>query len=866
MGVKKIGKYMIALLSGIIYLVLSSTPVHAAVQPLGQVYGGDGEPKYDFTVYTQTKNKQLLDWAICGNRYLIPPDPDDLVTYDQYYLYEGAEKFRNRNDGSNGNPSSTGKGNNLYKNLDQIVASWFAISEDSDVLMDYYRNTVFNGVTPNDVINQSFSDYKKKNSKFEKYADLEAFRYATAQNIAWYFTDGITPGKYYTNTTFSNKVFDFSKNTANKATQTSAFALNVQIIDQNGNAVNTQNPLVIDSTTRTSGTFELTGYDYPVRADLTNMPYTLIDAATNTELTNMASSADKNNGKTINYILKNKKYYVKLKDGASIESIPNLNLSYLRLKKAYFYVPVKSPTWPAANYQALLTWQVEKVDLSIPFKVEVKETQVEGEKKWQDYNNKFNTRPDKITINLLKDGQVYKQQEVSKETNWKYQFDHLPLGPTYTITEEPVANYTPTIVGNDITNTYVNTEKVNKTGHKIWDDLDNQYNTRPDHLTFVLYQNNKEIARQTVKPDESGNWSYAFNDLPKYDENGDEYKYRVSEVQVGGYSTSTKNDANGVNFVNKLRLTDVAGEKKWNDLNNHYQLRPEKITVRLYQNNKEFAHQEVSAQTNWAYHFSNLPLQNKSGKNYTYTVKEDPVPGYEAVLDGTTITNNLLLTAIKGEKKWDDQNNAANLRPTQIVVELLQNGTKIQEQVIKPDSNGNWSYTFDNLLKQDQNGKDYVYTVNEQKVPYYTTTIDGTTITNTLKLTEIKGEKQWIDSDDQAGMRPKEITIWLVRDGKRLEKQVIQAGSNGKWTYAFTNLPVNDADGKVYTYTIEEEPVDNYTTAIDGTTIINTFKPNGVLPDTGGRYKQSMIYVGLAIVIVAIVSGIVYAIKSRKEW
>lgn len=135
-----------------------------------------------------------------------------------------------------------------------------------------------------------------------------------------------------------------------------------------------------------------------------------------------------------------------------------------------------------------------------------------------------------------------------------------------------------------------------------------------------------------------------------------------------------------------------------------------------------------------------------------------------------------------------------------------------------------------------------------------------------MKLTEIKGEKQWIDSDDQAGMRPKEITIWLVRDGKRLEKQVIQAGSNGKWTYAFTNLPVNDADGKVYTYTIEEEPVDNYTTAIDGTTIINTFKPNGVLPDTGGRYKQSMIYVGLAIVIVAIVSGIVYAIKSRKEW
>lgn len=853
MGVKKIGKYMIALLSVIIYLVLSSTPVHAAVKPLGRYYGGDN---IDLGVYTKTLQKKFYTWTNCGDHDMMPPDDDNryLVTYDQYDFYEGLEQYKSRG-------TKPGK---LYSNRDALVAAWFALSEDSDVLLDYYRDTVFGGKTPNDIFDSSFSTFKRGEREFTAAGgNEENFRYNSAQTITWYYANGYDIGRWYTKTNFSQKALDFSKKYP--VSEETARALNVQIIDSNNQTVNNQNPLKVDSATRLTDSFRLTGYGYPVRADLTNMPYKIIDSS-GKELVNKASSTDQKKGKIYVYILPNQEYRVEVKEGTNLETIPNLNLSYLRMINAYYYLPVAYSDGDYRQFQHMLGWKIEKVDLSIPFKVEVKETQVEGEKKWQDYNNKFNTRPDKITINLLKDGHVYKQQEVSKETNWKYQFDHLPLGPTYTITEEPVANYTPTIVGNDITNTYVNTEKVNKTGHKIWDDLDNQYNTRPDHLTFVLYQNNKEIARQTVKPDESGNWSYAFNDLPKYDENGDEYKYRVSEVQVGGYSTSTKNDANGVNFVNKLRLTDVAGEKKWNDLNNHYQLRPEKITVRLYQNNKEFAHQEVSAQTNWAYHFSNLPLQDKSGKTYTYTVKEDPVPGYEAVLDGTTITNNLLLTAIKGEKKWDDQNNAANLRPTQIVVELLQNGTKIQEQTIKPDSNGNWSYTFDNLLKQDQNGKDYVYTVNEQKVPYYTTTIDGTTITNTLKLTEIKGEKQWIDSDDQAGMRPKEITIWLVRDGKRLEKQVIQAGSNGKWTYAFTNLPVNDADGKVYTYTVEEEPVDNYTTAIDGTTIINTFKPNGVLPDTGGRYKQSMIYVGLAIVIVAMVSGIVYAIKSRKEW
>ncbi|WP_297077568.1 Cna B-type domain-containing protein [uncultured Enterococcus sp.] len=855
MRTKKIWIFFISVFSAILFINSSTTSAHAAAKPLGQFYGGDN---IDLGVYIKTKQFKFYTWTICGDHSLMPPDDDRSypVTYDQYDLYEGISQFKNRKN----------SGPELFKSKDKIVASWFALSLDSDVLMDYYRDSFFGGKTPNDVEKSSFETYKKIQPYFSQGKE-ENFIYNSAQSISWAYTNPgrVTFGQYYKKTPYSQKAYDFSKSFP--IPEETARGLNIRIVDQSGAEVNNQNPLKVDSSTLLTDPFQLTGTtkEYPVRADLTGMPYTIIDASGKT-LKNYASTADKASGKIYNYLLPGQEYRVKVNVGTNLQSIPNLNLSYLRLKEAYYYLPVAYSDGNYNDFQHMLGWKIEKVDLSILFKVEVKETQVEGEKKWQDYNNKFNTRPDKITINLLKDGQVYKQQEVSKETNWKYQFEHLPLGPTYTITEEPVTGYTPTIVGNDITNTYVNTEKINKTGHKIWEDLDNQYNTRPDHLTFVLYQNDKAIDRQTVKPDASGNWSYAFNDLPKYDENGDEYKYRVSEVQVGGYSTSTKTDANGVNFVNKLRLTDVTGEKKWNDLNNQYQLRPEKIIVRLYQNDKEFAHQEVSSQTNWTYHFSNLPLQDKSGKNYTYTVNEDQVSGYEAVIDGTTITNNLLLTVIKGEKKWDDQNNAANLRPTQIVVELLQNGTKIKEQIVKADSNGSWSYTFDNLLKQDQNGKDYVYTVNEQKVPYYTTTIDGTKITNTLKLTEIKGEKHWIDSDNQAGMRPKEITIWLVREGKRLEKQVIRAGNNGKWTYGFINLPINDENGKTYTYTIEEEPVDNYTTAIDGTTIINTFKSNGVLPDTGGRYKQSMIYVGLAIVIVAVISGIIYVVKSRKEW
>jgi LPXTG-motif cell wall-anchored protein len=48
-------------------------------------------------------------------------------------------------------------------------------------------------------------------------------------------------------------------------------------------------------------------------------------------------------------------------------------------------------------------------------------------------------------------------------------------------------------------------------------------------------QNGKEIDKQTVKADKEGNWTYRFEDLPKYDEKGQAYTYSIQEVAVKGY-------------------------------------------------------------------------------------------------------------------------------------------------------------------------------------------------------------------------------------------------------------------------------------------------------------------------------------------
>ena len=40
-----------------------------------------------------------------------------------------------------------------------------------------------------------------------------------------------------------------------------------------------------------------------------------------------------------------------------------------------------------------------------------------------DDNNKDNTRPDSITVNLLRNGVIIKSKVVSEEGNWEYSFN-----------------------------------------------------------------------------------------------------------------------------------------------------------------------------------------------------------------------------------------------------------------------------------------------------------------------------------------------------------------------------------------------------------------------------------------------------------
>lgn len=83
---------------------------------------------------------------------------------------------------------------------------------------------------------------------------------------------------------------------------------------------------------------------------------------------------------------------------------------------------------------------------------------VSGTKTWADAGNET-ARPEKITVILFSAGEQLAEQTVSAENNWSWSFENLPKYSAgreiaYTIGEVKVQDYTTTVNGYNITNTY----------------------------------------------------------------------------------------------------------------------------------------------------------------------------------------------------------------------------------------------------------------------------------------------------------------------------------------------------------------------------------------------------------------------------
>ena len=367
-------------------------------------------------------------------------------------------------------------------------------------------------------------------------------------------------------------------------------------------------------------------------------------------------------------------------------------------------------------------------------------------------------------------------------------------------------------------------------GTKTWKDNDDQDGKRPDSIKVNLLANGKVVQSKTVKA--SDNWKYSFTNLPEF-ENGKKISYTITEDQVKDYSTTV----DGYNLTNSYTpaKTSVSVTKAWNDNNNQDGSRPNEVKVQLYANGEKSGNEvTLNAANKWTHTWTEL-AEKSNKKTVQYSVKEvGTVKGYTSSVNGKngnfTVTNTHTpsTTTVSGTKTWKDNDDQDGKRPDSIKVNLLANGKVVQSKTVK--ASDNWKYSFTNL-PEFENGKKISYTITEDQVKDYSTTVDGYNLTNsyTPAKTSVSVTKAWNDNNNQDGSRPNEVKVQLYANGEKSGNEVTLNAAN-KWTHTWTEL-AEKSNKKTVQYSVKEVgTVKGYTSSVNGKNgnfiVTNTHTPS----------------------------------------
>lgn len=205
------------------------------------------------------------------------------------------------------------------------------------------------------------------------------------------------------------------------------------------------------------------------------------------------------------------------------------------------------------------------------------------------------------------------------------------------------------------------------------------------------------------------------------------------------------------------------------------------------------------------------------------------------------------------KKIWDDNNDAAKIRPTSITIKATHKTTGDVKMYtltkennwttftdIKKDDKDNWKFTED--VPQGYQSKDPVW----DGVNYVVT---FTNVHDNPGRVDINVQKVWEDGSDADGIRVKAIKVTLYQNGEAYGKPIeLNASNNWSDNTTFHNLDKYDKAGEEINYEIKEEVFDgltgdaktgymdsyetNETTDADGTTTKNIIITNTHTPET----------------------------------
>jgi len=413
-----------------------------------------------------------------------------------------------------------------------------------------------------------------------------------------------------------------------------------------------------------------------------------------------------------------------------------------------------------------------------------------------------------VTIKLLADGAEKETVTLTATDNWTHTFTNLDKYANdgheivYTVDETPVAGYAKDISGTAATGFTIkntNTATINIPVTKTW------VGTPAASVTIKLYADGAE--KETVTLTAADNWTHTFSNLPKFDTtDGHEIVYTVDEVDVPNYTKGISGTAaTGFTVTNTITgKVSVPVTKVWVGP----QASSAKVT--LFADGVEKDSVTLNATNGWAHTFTNLDKYN-NGTEIVYTVTEEPIANYDSVVTGNaangfTVTNtNTEKTAVDVTKTW------VGTPAASVTIKLFADGT--EKETVTLTAADNWTHTFANLDKYAADGHEIVYTVDETPVTNYIKAISGDaangfTITNTITgKVNIPVTKVWV------GPEATSAKVTLYADGVEKDSVTLNAANN--WVHVFANLDKYN-NGTEIVYTLTEEPISNYDSAITG--------------------------------------------------
>lgn len=330
---------------------------------------------------------------------------------------------------------------------------------------------------------------------------------------------------------------------------------------------------------------------------------------------------------------------------------------------------------------------------------------------------------------------------------------------------------------------------------------------------------------------------------------------------MDGYETSY----NGFDITNlRVGETEVSVEKVWKGSEEDF------ATINLLADKKVVDSIELSEENGWKHEFTELPEFDEEGKVIEYEVKEVEIAEYHSEItgdaeEGFTVTNTQKTYAI-GDYTWIDRNKDGvqdeNEKPLKgVIVELYD---KDENFIRETTTNDEGLYIFDELPAGDYKVK-FKLTEEQEKQYRFTTQnagddtnidsdadekgwtteitlnekdnkqltkdyedqefkasegIDPTWDAGVIELTDVSGEKAWVNDHNESEALPKSITVNLLANGAEVGSQEVTAEDD--WTYSFQGLDKYDETGEKITYSVTEDAVDGYETSYDGNNITNT--------------------------------------------